>query len=127
MNIRVYKSKYEGFSTVFSSKAMGIKYYLPVQFKRGIEPLFEVDKGYVDINPKNWFGSCYKKKNGDIAPKIVVMDYELEKEQPTVEGVAHDYNSTGNDPKSLSQNQTSAVPSNTGEYDPFSDDGKEFH
>lgn len=102
--MRIYKSKYEGFVTTFNSKAYGIKYYMPVQFKKGNEPIFS-EKDYVDISFTNWFGSCYKKKNGETAPKIVVMEYAQ-------------INNSNNDSHSEIENC---------DYSPFEEEYKEFY
>ena len=77
MKINVYKGQY-GYSTL--CKNGEDKVYLQVQFKREIEPTEERLK--IDI--KDGFFSAYKNKNGDVIPKLVVMQYEVEGEENNV-------------------------------------------
>lgn len=76
--MRVYKGKY-GYSVRCSNKNEkdgDISCYLPVGFRKTQEPLG--DK--VDITVKDFFMTCYKKQDGTVAPKLFIMDYELDQE-----------------------------------------------
>ena len=68
MELVVYKNQY-GFSTL--AKNGDVKIYIPVQFKKGMEPLGEK----VKIKIENAFFSNYTDKNGLTKPKLVVMNY----------------------------------------------------
>lgn len=75
--MRIYKNDNgRGYATLFSNKSFGLKMYVSVQFKKDCEPQVN-EKGYVDISLSNWFGSCYTKQNGVLAPKIVVLEYQI--------------------------------------------------
>lgn len=75
MRIIVNKSQY-GYSGLASNQQDNLKTYIQVGFKKGEEPKAEL----CQIKVTNGFLSCYKKNNGDVVPKIVVMDYEVIKE-----------------------------------------------
>lgn len=80
--MKVFKNKFGNWNTLFKNKLLNgeeIKYYMPVQFQKGQEPL----KESIDINPLRWWGSCYLGKvdhNGTEEqvpkPKLFIADWE---------------------------------------------------
>lgn len=86
--MRVFKNKFGHWNTLFKNKMLNgeeIKYYMPVQFQKGGEPI----KESIDINPIRWWGSCYLSKvtnNGveeHVAkPKIFIAEWEEELPKP---------------------------------------------
>lgn len=84
MKLTVYKNTY-GYSTLCKNKDQNgneQKCYLNIQFKRGLEPSGEKTV----MNIEDGFFSCYRDKNGNTLPKLVVMAwYPDEKYSNTVE------------------------------------------
>ena len=82
MKILLNKNQY-GYSASASNKQDELKCYISVNFKKGEEPQADC----CQIKVIDGFLSCYKKNNGEIAPKIVVMEFEIiktyEKTTPT--------------------------------------------
>ena len=70
MKLTVYKNQY-GFSTL--AKNGDVKIYIPVQFKKGLEPTGEK----AEIKIENAFFSNYTDKNGLTKPKLVIMEYQI--------------------------------------------------
>lgn len=71
MKLTVYKNTY-GYSTLCKNKDQNgneQKCYLNIQFKRGLEPSGEKTV----MNIEDGFFSCYRDKNGNVLPKLVVM------------------------------------------------------
>lgn len=77
MKLRVYKNQY-GFSTL--AKNGDDKMYISVQFKKGTEPTTDT----ADIIIKDAFFSMYKNKQGLAFPKLVILSYEVEKQQDEI-------------------------------------------
>lgn len=69
MKLTVYKNQY-GFSSL--AKNGDVKIYIPIQFKKGQEPLGEK----AEIKIENAFFSNYTDKNGLTKPKLVIMEYQ---------------------------------------------------
>ena len=69
MKLTVYKNQY-GFSTL--AKNGDVKIYIPVQFKKGLEPTEE----RATIKIEDAFFSNYTDKNGLTKPKLVIMQYQ---------------------------------------------------
>lgn len=77
MKLTIYSNQY-GYSALCKNKTQSgeeLKYYLNVQFKRGLEPVNEV----TNMTISDGFFSCYKDSNGNIKPKLVVMGWYEEK------------------------------------------------
>lgn len=80
--MKVFKNKFGSWNTLFKNKMLNgeeIKFYMPVQFQKGQEPM----KESIDIEPKRWWGSCYLGKvehNGTEEqvpkPKIFIAEWE---------------------------------------------------
>lgn len=77
MKLRVYKNQY-GFSTL--AKNGDDKMYISVQFKKGTEPTTDT----AEIIIKDAFFSMYKNKQGLAFPKLVILSYEVEKQQDEI-------------------------------------------
>lgn len=73
MKIWINKGQY-GFSTLLKNEYNGEKttMFMDVQFSKGIEPQ---DTIYANITDS--FLSCYKTRNEEVKPKLVVMNYEM--------------------------------------------------
>lgn len=72
--MKIYRGQY-GFRVGCYGKDLGgneSKYFMSVQFKRGMEP-----KDSCEIKIKDFFLSAYTKRDGHTAPKLIVIDYEL--------------------------------------------------
>ena len=72
--MKVYRGQY-GFQLGCYGKDLSgneSKYYMSVQFKRGMEP-----KDSCEIKVKDFFMSAYTKRDGHTAPKLIITDYEL--------------------------------------------------
>lgn len=90
----VVKGKY-GWSTPCKSKLNNeeITYWLSVGFGKGREP--QNEKMYMDV--KEFFMSCYKKNDGSVAPKMVVMDWSYsQRVEKDAEGNKYVANDTPN-------------------------------
>ena len=77
MKLRVYKNQY-GYSTL--AKNGEDKMYVQIQFKKGTEPSTDT----TDIIIKDAFFSMYKNKQGLAFPKLVILSYEVEKQQDEI-------------------------------------------
>lgn len=90
MKLTVYKNTY-GYSTLCKNKDQNgneQKCYLNIQFKRGLEPSGEKTV----MNIEDGFFSCYKDKNGNVLPKLVVMAwYPDDSHSNYVEAPKEDY------------------------------------
>lgn len=87
--MRVFKNQFNGWETLFKNKTFDgseLRYYMPIQFQKGQEPVTSP----VDIKLIQWFGSCFKRKNNEVAPKIFIMKYELE--NSTAANMPSEYN-----------------------------------
>lgn len=73
----MYISKKTGFYTTLKDRDDN-RCFLTVGFRKGAEP---EDGGKFQINEA--FLTCYAAKNGDIKPKLMVLDYEAADEKPT--------------------------------------------
>ena len=77
--MKIFRGKF-GWSIAAHSKTMEgeeIKYYLPVQFKKGYEPSADEIEGelvfrYKSGETREVFFSSYKKQDGTVAPKMVI-------------------------------------------------------
>ena len=88
--MKVFKNKFGNWETLFQNHMLNgetVKYYMPVSFQKGREPLSES----IDIEPISWWGSCFLTKEGQTKPKLFIADWkELEvktarKQQKTAE------------------------------------------
>ena len=77
--MKIFKGKY-GFSISANSKNQDgteNKCYLDVQFKKGYEPLNDLEGNLIFEEKtgarRNCFLSSYRKKDGTVIPKLVVM------------------------------------------------------
>ena len=77
--MKIFKGKY-GFSVSAHSKnpdGTENKYYLDAQFKKGYEPLNDLEGDLLFVEKTgarhNCFVSSYRKKDGTVVPKLVVM------------------------------------------------------
>ena len=72
--MRVFKNKFGNYDTVFKNKLLNgeeVKYYMPVQFQKGFEPV----EDSIDIMLVRWWGSCYLTKDGVPKPKIFIAEW----------------------------------------------------
>lgn len=78
MKIWINKSD-NGFYTTLRDRDKVNKMYMTVGFQRGKEPTGDV---YIEV--LDMFLSCYKSQNGQVNPKLVIMDYQVltSKEEP---------------------------------------------
>ena len=76
----VFKNKYGSWETLFKSKNGNevLKYYVSVSFRKLDEPI----KDSININPIEWWGSCFKTKDGVIKPKLFIHQWQEIIEQP---------------------------------------------
>ena len=84
--MKVFKNKFGRWETLFQNHMLNgetIKYYMPVSFQKGQEPM--VDS--IDIDATRWWGSCFmakvEREDGSedqiVKPKIFIADWkELE-------------------------------------------------
>ena len=70
--MKVFKGKY-GWETVAHNKLQNgedLKYYMPVQFRRGQEPMSDS----IDITPTVWWLSCYLSQSST-RPKLFISEW----------------------------------------------------
>lgn len=82
--MKVFKNKFDRWETLFSNHLLNneqIKYYMPVQFQKGQEPMADS----IDINPIRWWGSCFMTKEGQVKPKIFIAEWEQLEVKGTVD------------------------------------------
>lgn len=75
--MKIYKNEF-GWSTSAHNKEKGIKYYVDFQFPRNDEPMGDYVEGDLIFRlpngkESNCFLSSYKKKDGSVHAKVVVM------------------------------------------------------
>ena len=62
--------------------------YLSVQFKKGTEPQGEK----ITVEIKDAFFATYRKRDGTILPKLIIMDYELKGDETRKTEEHYEYN-----------------------------------
>lgn len=80
--MKVFRNKFGGWNTLFKNKLLNgeeIKYYMPVQFQKGNEPL----EDELNIEMVRWWGSCFlgKVEHSGVEeqvpkPKIFVAEWK---------------------------------------------------
>ena len=93
--MKVFKNKFGSWETLFQNHMLNgetVKYYMPVNFQKGKEPLSES----IDIEPINWWGSCFMTKDGHVKPKLFIAEWkenELKQTRPqTVDSSVEEFN-----------------------------------
>ena len=83
--MKVFKNKFGSWETMFGNHLLNgeqIKYYMPVSFQKGQEPMSDS----IDINPLRWWGSCFMSKDGQqIKPKLFIAEWEQIEVKGTVD------------------------------------------
>lgn len=93
--MKVYNGKY-GWSTLCKNKDLGgneIKCYMPVKFKRGQEPLGQVDEG-VDVKVLDYFMSCYQNKQGQVLPTMIITEWKFNEPRTESQKIASEQEPT---------------------------------
>lgn len=74
--MRIYRQQF-GWSEFVTNKQLGLKKYVPINFKAGDEP--QTNEEYIDIEPSRFFHSLYKTKDGRVEVKTIIMEYTIVK------------------------------------------------
>jgi len=72
MRLLINKTMY-GWSAAAHNTKDELKCFIQVGFKKFSEP----DHDSCQIKVTNGFMSCFSRNNGEIMPKIIIMDYEI--------------------------------------------------
>ena len=90
--MKIYKGQYGWKTTAHSKNQDGSenKFYLDVQFKKGSEPVAEETDGKFifrtdDGTERECFFSSYRKNDGTVVPKMVVLDARYPKVERPLE------------------------------------------